>query len=80
MPHFAHISAALSDLLKKGTKFVWTAEAERAFLVGDPTNSEATRFWPTVFLGRRCLRCGHWGGSVPRGGGIEHPFAITARN
>ena len=32
MPHFAHISAALSDLLKKGTKFVWTAETERAFL------------------------------------------------
>jgi len=32
VPHFAHISAALSDLLKKGTKFVWTAERERAFL------------------------------------------------
>jgi len=32
VPHFAHISAALSDLLKKGTKFVWTAKAERAFL------------------------------------------------
>ena len=32
VPHFAHISAALSDLLKKGTKFVWTTEAERAFL------------------------------------------------
>jgi len=32
VPHFAHISAALSDLLKKGTNFVWTAEAERAFL------------------------------------------------
>jgi len=32
VPHFAHISAALSDLLKKGTKFVWTVEAERAFL------------------------------------------------
>jgi len=32
VPNFAHISAALSDLLKKGTKFVWTAEAERAFL------------------------------------------------
>jgi len=26
VPHFAHISAALSDLLKKGTKFVWTAK------------------------------------------------------
>jgi len=23
---------ALSDMLKKGTKFIWTAEAERAFL------------------------------------------------
>ena len=32
VPHFAHISGALSDLLKKGTKFIWTAEAERAFL------------------------------------------------
>jgi len=32
VPHFANISAALSDLLKKGTKFVWTVEAERAFL------------------------------------------------
>ena len=32
IPHFVHISAALSDLLKKGTQFVWTAEAERAFL------------------------------------------------
>ena len=32
VPHFAHISAVLSDLLKKGTKFVWIAEAERAFL------------------------------------------------
>jgi len=32
VPHFVHISAALSDLLKKGTKFVWTAETERAFL------------------------------------------------
>jgi len=32
VPHFSHISAALSDLLKEGTKFVWTAEAERGFL------------------------------------------------
>jgi len=32
VPHFAHISAALSDLLRNGTKFVWTADAERAFL------------------------------------------------
>ena len=32
VPHFAHISVALSDMLKKGTKFIWTAEAERAFL------------------------------------------------
>jgi len=30
--HFAYISAALSDLLKKSTKFVWTVEAKRAFL------------------------------------------------
>jgi len=32
VPYFAHISSALSDLLKKGIKFVWTAETERAFL------------------------------------------------
>jgi len=32
VPHFADISAALSDLSKKGTKFVWTVEAERASL------------------------------------------------
>jgi len=32
VPNFADISAALSDLLKKGTKFVWIVEAERAFL------------------------------------------------
>jgi len=31
VPNFAHISAALSDLIKKGTMFVWTAVAERAF-------------------------------------------------
>jgi len=27
VPHFADISAVLSDLLKKGTRFVWTVEA-----------------------------------------------------
>ena len=32
VPHFAQISACLSDLLKKGTKFVWTHQAECAFL------------------------------------------------
>ena len=32
VPHFAQISACLSDLLKKGAKFVWTPEAESAFL------------------------------------------------
>jgi len=32
VPHFAQILACLSDLLKKGTKFVWTPQAERAFL------------------------------------------------
>lgn len=32
VPHFAQISACLSDLLKKGTKFVWTPHAEQAFL------------------------------------------------
>jgi len=32
IPHYAHISAVLSDLLKKGVKYVWTPEAEAAFL------------------------------------------------
>jgi len=32
IPHYAHISAVLSDLLKKGVKFVWTPEADAAFL------------------------------------------------
>ena len=32
IPHFAHITATLSDLLKRETKFDWMAEAERAFL------------------------------------------------
>ena len=32
VPHFATLSADLSDLLKKGTKFQWTHKAEQAFL------------------------------------------------
>ena len=32
VPHYAHIAAALSDLLKKGTRFVWTPVADKAFL------------------------------------------------
>ena len=32
VPHFAQITSCLSDLLKKGTKFVWTPQTERAFL------------------------------------------------
>jgi len=32
LQHFAQISACLSDLLKKATKFVWTPKAESAFL------------------------------------------------
>jgi len=32
VPHYAHIAAALSDLLKKGARFVWTPEADKAFL------------------------------------------------
>ena len=32
MPHYAHIAAALSDLLKKGTRFVWSPEADKALL------------------------------------------------
>jgi hypothetical protein len=32
MPHFAHVAASLTNLLRKGTRFVWTDEAEKAFL------------------------------------------------
>jgi hypothetical protein len=32
IPHFAHIAACLTDLLKKGVKFTWTPQAESAFL------------------------------------------------
>jgi len=32
IPHFASLSSTLSDLLKKGTKFVWDSKAEEAFL------------------------------------------------
>ena len=32
IPHYAHISSVLSDLLKKGAQFVWTAEADAAFI------------------------------------------------
>jgi len=32
IPHMAHISSALNDLLKKGTKFTWTDAQENAFL------------------------------------------------
>ena len=32
VPHFADISAVLSDLLKKGNRFEWTEEREKAFL------------------------------------------------
>jgi len=32
VPHYADLSAILSDMLKKGAKFVWTVHADRAFL------------------------------------------------
>jgi len=32
LPHFAHITACLTNMLKKGSKFVWDSEAEAAFL------------------------------------------------
>jgi hypothetical protein len=32
IPHYASLSAILSDLLKKGSKFVWSPETDRAFL------------------------------------------------
>ena len=32
LPHFAHITACLTNMLKKGTKFAWDEEAEAAFL------------------------------------------------
>ena len=41
IPHYAHISAVLSDLLKKGIKFRWTSEADAAFL--DLKSQLATR-------------------------------------
>jgi hypothetical protein len=32
LPNYAHTTQVLTDLLKKNTKFVWTTEAEQAFL------------------------------------------------
>jgi len=32
VPNYAHISSVLSDLLNKGSRFVWTKEADAAFL------------------------------------------------
>ena len=32
IPHFAHIAACLTNMLKKGAKFQWTPETESAFL------------------------------------------------
>ena len=32
VPHFAHLSAILSDLLKKNVRFEWTPERDKAFL------------------------------------------------
>jgi hypothetical protein len=32
IPHMAHISVVLTEMLKKGKKFVWTLETENAFL------------------------------------------------
>ena len=32
VPHFAEITAKLSDLLKKGVKFEWNSDAEKAFI------------------------------------------------
>ena len=32
IPHFADIAALLTNLLRKGIKFLWTAETEAAFL------------------------------------------------
>jgi len=32
LPHFANLSANLSDMLRKGVRFVWTESAEQSFL------------------------------------------------
>ena len=32
IPHYAQIAATLTNFLKKGAQFVWTEEAEAAFL------------------------------------------------
>jgi len=41
LPHFAHISACLITLLRKGTKFVWDEDSKTAFL--DLKSRRATR-------------------------------------
>jgi len=32
IPHFAQIAACLTNILRKGSKFLWTAEADSAFI------------------------------------------------
>ena len=32
LPHYAHIAACLTNMLRKGTKFIWSEDAEKAFV------------------------------------------------
>jgi hypothetical protein len=32
IPHFAHLSVVLTDMLKKGSRFIWSEEADKAFV------------------------------------------------
>jgi len=84
VPHCAHISSALSDLLKKGTTFVWTAEAERAFL--DLKSRLATQpilrppdFAQSFSLAADALDVATGAVLIQEVDGIEHPICYYSK-
>ena len=84
LPHFAHITACLTNLLQKGKKFIWDDEAETAFLDLKSRMISRTILKPPDFTLPFCIAVD--ASDVAVGAclfqvvdGIEHPVAYYSK-
>ena len=84
LPHFAHITACLTNLLKKGAKFVWDEDAETTFVELKSRLASRPTLRPPDFSMPFCIAVD--ASDVAIGAclfqtvdGIEHPIAYYSK-